>query len=53
MKVSYKGEQFQNVSKVAFNISNELGVCVFLKGEHSTLLEGVEIGKLVISDGSL
>lgn len=53
MKVSYKGEEFQNVSKVAFNISNELGVCVFLQGETNILLECVEIGELVIENGSL
>jgi len=52
MKVSYKGETFE-CNKVSFNISSELGVCVFLQGEHNTLLEGVEIGKLVISDGTL
>ena len=49
MKVEYKGRTFE-CSKVSFNISNELGICVFLQGEHNALLEGVEIGKLVISD---
>jgi hypothetical protein len=51
IKVTYKGEVFK-CNKVSFNISNELGVCVFLQGEHNTLLEGVEIGKLVIENDS-
>lgn len=50
MKVEYKGNEFKNVSKVSFNISSELGVCVFLQGETNTLLEGVEIGKLKVTD---
>jgi len=49
MIVSYKGETFK-CNKVAFNISNELGVCVFLQGETNTVLEGVEIGKLKVTD---
>ena len=50
MKVIYKGVEFRNVSKVNFDISNELGVCVFLQGETNTILECVEIGKLKIAD---
>ncbi len=49
MKVEYKGETFK-CNKVAFNISGELGVCVSLQGETNTVLEGVEIGKLKVTD---
>lgn len=49
MKVEYKGKTFE-CNKVSFNISNELGVCVFLQGEHNAMLEGVEIGKLKVTD---
>lgn len=61
MTVSYKGEKFENVRAMGFNMSNELGVCVYLvqevvNKEHPeqnskcTTLECVEIGKLKVAD---
>jgi len=61
MTLTYKGEKYENVRAVGFDISNELGVCVNLVREIETpehpelnneiiVLEGVEMEKLKISD---
>lgn len=64
MIVRYKGQEFKDVRAMGFNMSNELGVCVYLVQEvenkeypeqnsKCTTLECVEIGKLkVVDDGA-
>ena len=62
MTLTYKGEKYENVRAVGFNMSNELGCCVTMVQEvkapkdnpalnnRVTVLELVEIGKLKIQD---
>lgn len=61
MIVRYKNQKLENVKAIGFDVSNELGTCVYIVQEivteghpelnnKCTTLEGVNLSKLKISE---